>query len=259
MLLIQQTIQQHIATLTLQRPDKRNALNPPLMTELIAAIRHAEQDADVRAIVLRGAGDHFCAGADLEWMRASLHADRKANRRDAQLISDLMCALHGVTKPLLAVVQGAAIGGGVGLVATADIVIAETQAQFGLSEVRLGLIPSVIAPYVIAKIGAAQARRYFLTGERLSATQAQGVGLVHDVVATAELEARTQQLLATILSGGPEAVRAAKQMVRGLTVQPTPKMIRETIDTIARVRVSAEAQEGMQAFLEKRPPGWMPS
>ncbi len=246
----------HVATITLNRPDVRNALSRELIQALIGAVQAAEADAAVRVVVLQGAGAHFCAGADLEWMRASLTATSEMNWADAALIAQLMQVLHGCTKPLIARVHGSAIGGGVGVVACADIVVATDDAQFGLSEVKLGLIPSVIAPYVIAKIGASHARRYFMTGERITAAMACTLGLVHEYVPPAALDATVQSIAATILSGGPRAVVAAKAMVRELTPQVTPAVTHRTIETIAAIRVTPEAQEGMTAFFEKRQPNW---
>lgn len=246
-----------IVTIALNRPDFRNALNPQLIAEVVAQVLAAEKDPAVRAIVLRGAGDFFCAGADLQWMKSSLHASKAQNKKEATFISNIMSTLYAAKKPVIAVVQGAAIGGGVGLVAVADIVIAADDCVFGLSEVKLGIIPSIIAPYVIAKIGPSQSRRYFMTGERITAATAKEIGLVHEVVPLLQLDDALQKLTQSLLSGGPKAVVAAKQMVRSLAPKITSAVVKKTIDTIASIRVTPEAQEGMAAFLEKRKPRWM--
>lgn len=245
------------ATIILNRPEVRNALDRELIRNVMAEVKAADQDPMVRAIVLRGEGDFFCAGADLQWMRSSIGATKAQNQKDATLISDLMCVLDSLKKPLIAVVQGGAVGGGAGIIATADIVIAAENAVFSISEVRLGLVPSIIAPYVIAKIGASQARRYFVTGERFSAMTALTIGLVHQVVAESQLDEALEKILTAITNAGPNAVKGAKKMVKDLTPKISPATIRKTIDTVARVRVSPEAQEGMNAFFEKRKPSWV--
>ncbi|PIR21083.1 MAG: hypothetical protein COV45_02840 [Deltaproteobacteria bacterium CG11_big_fil_rev_8_21_14_0_20_47_16] len=246
-----------IAIITLNRPEVRNALNPEMIQRVIREAKAADKDPSVRAIVLRGEGDFFCAGADLQWMKSSLHASKAQNKKDATLISNLMATLYNLKKPLIAVVQGAAIGGGVGLVAVADIVIASEDCVFGLSEVKLGIIPSIIAPYVIQKIGTSQSRRYFITGERLRAAQAAGLDLVHSVVPRDQLQAELDKILSILMTGGPKAIIAAKQMVKELIPKITPAMVSKTINAIANIRVTPEGQEGMSAFLEKRKPSWM--
>lgn len=245
-----------IVTIVLNRPEVRNALNREMIRSIMAELEAADRDPTIRAIVLRGEGDFFCAGADLQWMKQSLHVPKRKNHRDATEISHLMEALDHLRKPLIAVVQGGAVGGGAGIVATADIVIAAENAVFSISEVRLGLVPSIIAPYVIAKIGASQARRYFVTGERFSAKMAQSLGLVHNVVPRDHLDAELERILVSIMNAGPNAIIGAKKMVKDLTPRVTPTTIRKTIATVASVRVTPEAQEGMLAFLEKRKPRW---
>lgn len=246
-----------IATITLNRPEVRNALNPKLIAEVIAQVKVAEKNPAVRAIVVRGAGDFFCAGADLQWMRSSIGASKAQNKKDATLISNIMATLYAAKKPVIAVVQGAAIGGGVGLVAVADIVIAADDCVFGLSEVKLGIVPSIIAPYVISKIGPSQSQRYFMTGERITAATAKEIGLVHEVVSVLQLDEALLKLTQSLFSGGPKAVVAAKKMVRDLAPKISPAVVKKTIDTIASIRITPEAQEGMAAFLEKRKPGWV--
>lgn len=250
-------VSHHVATLTLNRPDKRNALSRELLLALIAAAQTADRDPQVRVIRLQGAGDHFCAGADIDWMRSSLHASAQQNRDDAALIARAMAALNTLAKPLVACVHGAAIGAGVGLTAVADVALASDDARFGLGEVKLGIIPSVIAPYVVAKVGESQSRRYFVTGERISAAHAREIGLVHEVVTRNELDRRTQAIVAAMLEGGPKALVAAKKMVKDLSGGYAPDVLERTIDTIAQIRLTPEAQEGLTAFLEKRQPSWI--
>lgn len=246
----------HTVTIVLNRPEVRNALDRELIWNVMVELKAADRDPTVRTIVLRGEGDFFCAGADLQWMKQSLHVPKRKNHQDATEISQLMEALDHLRKPLIAVVKGGAVGGGAGIVATADIVIAAEDAVFSISEVRLGLVPSIIAPYVIAKIGASQARRYFVTGERFSARTALAIGLVHSVVARDQLDAELEKIMTSLNNAGPNAIIGAKKMVKDLTLKVTPATIRKTIATVANVRVTPEAQEGMTAFLEKRKPGW---
>lgn len=248
---------QTVATITLSRPEVRNALSPEMIHEVVKEAKAADKDPSVRVIVLRGDGDFFCAGADLQWMKSSLHATKSQNKKDATLISDLMSTLYNLKKPLVVLAHGAAIGGGVGLVAVADVVIAADDCVFGLSEVKLGIIPSIIAPYVLAKIGTSHSRRYFMTGERITAQRAREIGLIHEAVPVLQLDEALEQLVHSLKSGGPKAVVAAKKMVRDLAPQITTSIIKKTIDTIASIRITPEAQEGMSAFFEKRKPGWV--
>lgn len=252
------TVNGLIGTITLNRPGARNALTRTVMEQIAAAAAQADADPATRVVLLRGVGPHFCAGADLEWMRATQMSSAEDNRADAGVLSNCVYALFRVRKPLVALVHGAAIGGGVGMVSVADIAIAESTATFGLSEVKLGIIPSVIAPFVVRKIGASHAQRFFISGERMDAAMAQRIGLVHDVVEPGALDARADQLCATILTGGPNAVLAAKRMVRELVGDPSPAVIAQTIETIADIRKTPEAQEGIAAFFEKRAAAWVP-
>ena len=254
--LVDSSITNHLATITLNRPDKRNAMSKALITELMSAARKVAANHDVRVVVLQGHGEHFCAGADLEWMRDSLHATADDNRRDAALIAELMATISQLPQPVIARVQGAAIGGGAGLVATADVVVAAEDAKIGFSEVRLGIIPSVVAPYVIPKIGLAASRRYFVTGERINASTAKMLGLVHEVVPAADLDAKVRYFVEAILAGGPNAVREAKRLVAEVGGRIAPDLIERKINKLAEIRVTPEAQEGMTAFLEGRKPQW---
>jgi methylglutaconyl-CoA hydratase len=257
MALILSEISGYVATITLNRPDKRNALSKDLITELIAAVATADHDQDVRLLVVRGAGEHLCAGADLEWMRGALHASREENASDARLIAQLMATINAASTPVIVRLHGAAIGAGAGLVAVGDIVIAEEHAKIGFSEVRLGIIPSVIAPYVVPKIGIAQARRYFITGERISAAVGKSIGLIHEVVPADALDGQIHHLAEQILCGGPTAVQEAKRLVCSVAGVVSTEMIEEKITKLAEIRITDEAQEGMSAFLERRQPKWI--
>lgn len=246
-----------LLTLRLHRPSLHNAFDDALIAALTAALEDAGRDERVRAVLLAGDGPSFSAGADLNWMRGMAAASEAENRTDALALARLMRTLDELPKPTLARVQGAAFGGGVGLVACCDIAIAGRQARFGLTESRLGLLPAVISPYVIAAIGARQARRWFATGEHFDADTALRIGLVHDVVGEDELDGAVARQLDLLTRAGPLAAAGAKALVRAVAGGSD----RDTLDQsnaelIARLRVSAEGQEGLAAFLDKRPPGW---
>jgi methylglutaconyl-CoA hydratase len=227
------------------RPERRNAFDAALIEELTGAF--AGIDSDLRVVVLTGDGPSFSAGADVEWMRSSVDLSFEENVADALRLRAMLDAIDGCAAPVVALVQGHALGGGCGLIACCDIVIAEPEAQFAFSEVKLGIVPAVISPFALAKIGPA-ARRYFVTGERFSAEVALRIGLVHEVAA--DLEAAAERVLGELRSAGPEAARAAKALARA------PLSATETAQRIAAHRTSPEGQEGLRAFLEKRPPGW---
>jgi len=246
-----------VASLTLNRPEKHNAFDNIMITDLLQALGKIEKDDSIRVLVLRAAGKSFCAGADLDWMRRMADYDLEQNLADAKQLARLMYRLNRLNKPVIALVQGASYGGGVGLIACCDIAIASADAIFSLSEVRLGLIPSVISPYVIAAIGSRAARRYFLSGERFDAACALQLGLIHEVVGPGKLEASLGQCIDALLNSGPYAQAAAKeliQQVQGRTIDES--LIEETARRIAEVRASDEAREGLNAFLEKRKPDW---
>ncbi|MEJ1995340.1 MAG: enoyl-CoA hydratase-related protein [Limibacillus sp.] len=246
-----------VARLTLTRADKHNAFNDKLIVELTQMLRGLESDPRVRVVVLAAEGQSFSAGADLNWMRSMAQYGEEQNLADARQLAALMATLNGLKKPTLALVQGPAIGGGVGLVACCDIAIAASSAFFCLSEVRLGLSPSVISPYVVAAIGARAARRFFLTAERFSADEAEALGLVHEVVPDALLQTRGDEVVERLLEGGPEAQAETKDLIASVAGrQPGPELSEETARRIARLRAGAEGQEGMAAFFEKRKPGW---
>jgi len=252
-----QVAEDGVAALTLSRPELHNAFDDELISGLTQALRALERNDSVRVVVLAAQGKSFSAGADLNWMKRMAGYSRRRNFQDALGLGELMRTLHGLAKPTIARVQGAAYGGGVGLVAACDIAIATREATFALSEVRLGLVPAVISPYVIAAMGERMATRYFLTGERFDATQALSLGLVHDVCEAQELDDHVQAAVAQVLLGGPAALAAAKRLVRDVARRPLDEdLVRETADLIAQLRTSREGKEGISAFLEKRSPRW---
>ncbi len=241
---------------TLDRPEVRNAFNPQLMAELEDWARSLHQRRAVRAAVLSGSGTVFSAGADLAWMAETAGYSREQNLEDALRMAAMFEALDTLPVPLVGQVHGAALGGGVGLVAVCDIVVAERQTTFGLTEVKLGLVPAVISPYVLAKIGRSAARELFLTGARFAAARALEIGLVHAVVAASEWNATVDAYLRDLVAAGPEAAAVAKQMIREVWAAPRDRVAEMTARTIAERRVSEEGQEGIRAFLEKRAPIW---
>ncbi len=243
-----------IARVRLNRPGARNALDETLISELTKVF--AGLAADCRAVVLEGEGPVFCGGADIGWMKRSKDFGRDENEKDAASLAALLTTIDECPRPVIAGIQGAALGGGAGLVAACDIALAEEGAQFGFPEVRLGLIPAVISNFVLPKIGARAARRYFLTGERFGAPVAQSLGLIHEVVPAGALRSSIGALCAELLQCGPKAVAAAKQLIRDVTSLPRKTVFGETIRRIAELRVTPEAQEGLSAFLEKRKPRW---
>jgi len=250
-------IADRVATVRMNRPEKHNAFDERLIAELTQAFRSVGDDAAVRIVVLEAAGPSFSAGADLDWMKRMAGQARQENERDALALADLMGTIDRCPKPVMGLVQGAAFGGGVGLVACCDIAIAGSEASFCLSEVRLGLIPAVISPYVAAAIGTRACRRYFLTAERFDAATAERLGLVHEVVPQAELDAARERMLGHLLKGGPAAQRAAKDLVARVAESKIDEALtRDTAWRIAETRASDEGKEGIAAFLEKRKPNW---
>lgn len=247
-----------VLELQLNRPTLHNAFDAELITALTSALDDAARMEDVRAVVLKGNGVSFSAGADLQWMRAMASATEDENRRDALALALLMRTLDELPKPTIARVHGPSFGGGVGLVACCDIAIATSDARFGLTESRLGLLPAVISPYVIAAIGSRQARRFFSTGEHFDAATALNIGLVHQVVTPAQLEEAVKRQVNLLCMAGPIAAASAKTLVREVVAAGADRdgLDRANADLIAALRVSAEGQEGLSAFLEKRPPRW---
>ncbi|MCD9030168.1 enoyl-CoA hydratase/isomerase family protein [Luteimonas sp. Y-2-2-4F] len=245
--------------LRLDRPQLHNAFDAALIAELTAALEQAGADPAVRAVVIEGAGASFSAGADLNWMRAMAAAGEAENREDALALARLMRTLDELPRPTIARVHGAAFGGGVGLVACCDIAIGVPEAKFGLTESRLGLLPAVISPYVLAAIGPRQARRWFATAEVFDAAQAQAMGLLHEVVPAEALDAAVARQLALLDRAGPFAAADAKRLVREVLAQPDrDRRDHDNATLIAALRVSAEGQEGLSAFLDKRAPAWAP-
>ncbi len=248
-----------IATLTLNRPDKHNALDGAMLQQLHAALLDVQRDSKVRAVVLTGAGKSFCAGADIAHMRAMLGASEEDNIADARVLAECLRTLDELPVPVIARINGNVFGGGVGLVACADIAIAVSSAKFALTEVRLGIVPAAISPYVVAAIGARQARRLFLTSAPFDGHEARDLGLVHFACDATELDALVAQQIDLAVQGGPAALSAAKQLIREVTPQTDrAAQSEQTARLLASLRVSPEGQEGLSAFLERRPPNWLP-
>jgi methylglutaconyl-CoA hydratase len=250
-----------VARVSLARPEVHNALDASLIAELRAAFASLAQERamELRAVVLAGDGPSFCAGADVAWMRAAMSLDREANEQDAMAMAEMFEAIDSCPAPVIARVHGAVLGGGMGLCAVSDLVIAESGARFGFTETRLGILPAVISPFVIAKIGESHARALFPGGRRFDAVRAQRIGLVHEVVEGLDaLDAATAAAVADVLAAGPTAARAAKSIVREVRGLPHGSSKWHTARVIAAQRQGEEAQEGFRAFSEKRRPAWAP-
>lgn len=243
-------------TVALNRPDSHNAFNPAMIEALSAVFRDLNQRDDVRVVVLTGNGRSFCAGADVAFMRTAADYTLAQNTADGQAIFDLMLAVDRCAKPVIGRVNGAAIGGGAGLVSCCDIVVAVDSARFAFSEARLGIVPAVISPFVLAKIGPGHGRELFLTGERFDAHRAQQVGLVHHVAPAEELDVKVSERAMQLLQAAPGAQAAVKELISTVAHQPKEAVRDYTADLIAQRRAGAEGREGMSAFLEKRKPYW---
>ncbi len=251
---------QGVVTLSINRPEIHNAFDDVLIAELISALNKVEEDSEARVLILKSEGKSFSAGADLRWMRRMAAYEAEENKADAMELAILMKKLNSLNIPTIARVQGAAFGGGVGLVACCDIAIGSEKSLFCLSEVRLGLIPAVISPYVIAAIGERASRRYFLTAERFSANQALRLNLLHEVVEEDLLDSTIVELTQNLLKGGGCALTAAKDLIFAVSSKPlTDDLIHDTAERISDARMSAEGKEGLNAFLEKRSPNWIKS
>jgi methylglutaconyl-CoA hydratase len=247
------------ATVTINRPEVRNAFNDEVIAELTGAFHQLGAREDVRCIVLAGNGPAFCAGADLNWMRRMAAYTHRENFADAAALAEMLRVIYRCPKPTIARVQGDTYAGGVGLVAACDIAVAVDTAQFCLSEVKLGLIPATIGPYVVRAMGARAAHRYFLTAERFDAAEALRIGFVHEVVPAEELDQKVAAIAHRLVQAGPQAVSLCKRLVHDVAEQEiTPELISATVRAIADVRVSPEGREGIQSFLDKRKPGWLP-
>ena len=248
-----------VVTLTLAKPEIRNAFNPDFMRAIRAAFDGLRDDADLRVVVLTGEGTAFSAGADLNWMRSMKDYSYDDNVADSRELDALFRTIDGFPRPVVARVNGAALGGAMGLIACADIAVASRDAVFGFSETKLGIAPAVISTYVQPKIGVSNARRYFLTGERFDADRAFHLGLVHEVCDADDLDATTERVLREVLTAGPGAQVAVKELIpRVESAGSQDEAAEHTIAVIARLRVAEEGQEGMQAFFDKRPAAWIP-
>jgi methylglutaconyl-CoA hydratase len=247
-----------VTTVTLNRPEVRNAFNDEVIAEMTAVFSELGEREEVRCVVLAGNGPAFCAGADLNWMKRMAGYSHDENLADAAALANMLRALYRCPKPTIARVQGDVYAGGTGLVAACDIAVSVDTAWYCLSEVRLGLIPATISPYVIRAMGERAAHRYFLTAERFSAAEALRIGFVHEVATADRLDAKVAELAQALVQAGPAAVKACKELVQGVGGRNiTPSLIDRTVQNIADIRVSDEGREGIQAFLGKRKPGWL--
>jgi len=245
--------------LWLNRPEVRNAFNEALIADIAAAFADVEASADTRVVVVAARGSAFCAGADLNWMRGMADYSHADNHADALKVARMFHAVHSCSKPVIARVQGDAFGGGVGLVAACDLVVAAEKINFGLSEVRLGIVAATISPHLVRAMGARQAARYMLTAEKFDATQARALGLVHELVAAAGLDAETERLARVLLAASPDALAATKRLMADVVEAPMDDvLLAATAKCIADARVTPEGREGIAAFLEKRAPSWLP-
>lgn len=249
-------IQGALATIVLNRPDVRNAFNADMVAELTVACRVVAEMGEVRAVILRGEGRTFSAGADANWMRASLDFSEDENRADALRMAEMFAALDQLPQPVVARVQGAALGGGLGLIAVCDIVVAAEDALFGFTEAKLGIIPAVISEFVLPKVGVGWARALYPTAERFSAQLAHEIGLVHWVVAAESLDRTVEEKAGELLSSGPRATREAKALIAAIDAVSDGSVRELTTTRIAALRTGTEGQEGLRAFLEKRAPAW---
>ncbi|MBK9236171.1 MAG: enoyl-CoA hydratase/isomerase family protein [Rhodoferax sp.] len=250
--------QDRVLTITLSRPEVRNAFNDEVIAEITQAFAQAAGLDDVRAVVLAAEGPAFCAGADLNWMRRMADYTRAENLADAGKLAEMLRVIYTCPKPTLARVQGDVFAGGMGLVAACDMAVSVDTAGYCLSEVKLGLIPATIGPYVIRAMGARAAHRYFLTAERFNAAEALRIGFVHEVVTADALDAKVDELLKALVSASPNAVRAGKVLVQDVAGRDIDAaLIARTVEGIADIRASAEGKEGVQSFLQKRKPSWL--
>nr|WP_315478936.1 enoyl-CoA hydratase/isomerase family protein [uncultured Rhodoferax sp.] len=247
-----------LLTITLSRPEVRNAFNDEVITELTQAFQTAAASAETRAVVLAAEGPAFCAGADLNWMRRMADYTRAENLADAAKLAEMLRVMYACPKPTIARIQGDVVAGGMGLVAACDMAVAVDSAGFCLSEVKLGLIPATISPYVIRAMGARAAHRYFLTAERFSAQEAHRIGFVHEVVPAEQLDAKVAELVKALVNASPNAVRSCKELVQTVADREIDgTLIAHTVEGIADIRSSSEGKEGVQSFLQKRKPNWL--
>jgi len=251
-------IENMVAWVALDRPEVRNAFNEVMIEELIQVLDQIEKDDSVRVMVLTGNGKAFCAGADLNWMKKMKNFTYDENYQDALRLAELMYKIYNLPKPTIARVNGASIGGSNGLLAACDMAIASHRAEFSLSEVKIGLVPACIGPYLLKKVGESACRELFLSGERISADQACRLGLVNDVVTHVNLTKRVQEKISNLLTSGPHALAVSKELLSTISEMTLEEARDHTARVIAELRAGDEAQEGMTAFLEKRKPGWLP-
>lgn len=251
-------IANRLATVTLNRPEVRNAFNETTIAEIAQVFRDLDKDDSIRAIVLAANGPAFCAGADLNWMKKMADYTHEENLADAGQLAEMLHAIYSCSKPVVAKVQGDCYAGGMGLVAACDIAVSVDTANFCLSEVKLGLIPATISPYVIKAMGESAARRYFITAERFSAAEAYRTGFLHEVVTAEALDAKVAEIVKALSSNSPNAVKQAKRLVQDVASRElTPALIAATVEGIAQIRASDEGREGVRSFLEKRKPNWL--
>lgn len=247
----------NIVTISLNRPEKRNAMHGPLLQELLSALKQLANEDASRVLMMNGHGDHFCAGGDILWMQKIATSSEDQNYQDAQLLADVLYQLYNFPKPTLVLAKGATLGGGLGLLAAADIAIAAKDATFGLPEVKIGVTPSMISPYVISAIGERAAHFYFLTGERFGTSEAYKMGLIHQVTENDALMSIGITIAKAILQNSPKALHAAKQLIRRVSGKEiTTDLAQKTAQHLAELRATPEAQEGLRAFIEKRTPDW---
>ncbi len=252
------SVQAGVQTITLSRPDVRNAFNDEVIAELKNAFLAVAHNSEVRCVVLAAEGSAFCAGADLNWMRRMADYTHAENLADAGELAAMLSAIYSCPKPTIARVQGDVVAGGVGLIAACDMVVSVDTAHFCLSEVKLGLIPATISPYVVRAMGARAAHRYFLTAERFDAHEAHRIGLVHEVVSPEALDAQVAEWVRALVSASPNAVKACKKLLHDVAEREiNATLIRQTVEGIADIRASSEGKEGVQSFLQKRKPDWL--
>ncbi len=250
------TLDRKVAWVTFNRPEVHNAFNAAMIAELAEVFERLKNDESVRMIVLTGEGQSFCAGADINWMREIIDYSYEQNLQESLHLAEALHRLYTLPKPTVAMVNGTAIGGGNGFLSACDIAVAAEEAQFGLSEVKIGLVPAAISPYVMRKIGESKAREYFLTGKRIPARKAQEIGLVNEVVPRKQLENTVEDLANLLLTSGPEALSSCKELIFRVPLLSLEEAKEFTARMIANLRISEEGQEGMAAFLEKRKPKW---
>ncbi|MFZ6693108.1 enoyl-CoA hydratase/isomerase family protein [Undibacterium sp. SXout20W] len=251
-------IESQLATVTLNRPDVRNAFNETTIAEITQVFQQLDADTSVRAVVLAANGPAFCAGADLNWMKKMADYTHAENLADAGQLAAMLAAIYRCSKPVVAKVQGDCYAGGMGLVAACDIAVSVDTANYCLSEVKLGLIPATISPYVIKAMGESAARRYFITAERFAASEAQRIGFVHEVVNAEALDSKVAEIVKALVSNSPNAVKQAKKLVQDVASREiTPELVAATVEGIAQIRASEEGREGVRSFLEKRKPSWL--